>query len=280
MYHLAASKLSAEERGLVAAAQNLTMGSAARRLMHQGSGNGACPFCGALESGIIHEAWVCTGLTKHQDAADAFLNALRPGVVSLHLLLGVPEQLSIAYDDQLFQSLGTSINAADTPELVSKATLSREAQDMLVQWWGEDPDFTATTLAYRVKCEKQGVEIKTCDHVDAAAQARITTYTDGSVRHPQSIFSIATFGLFIPDCDPETIPKAMLDYTNVLDIGELPGKAGTALGGTLGGLFHSSARAELAGLATGLLAPTAVHIGLDNMGVTQKIATILDGSVS
>ena len=76
------------------------------------------------------------------------------------------------------------------------------------------------------------------------------------------------------------IAKAMLDYTMVLDIGALPGKAGTALGGTLGGLFHSSARAELAGLATGLLAPTAVHIGLDNMGVTQKIATILDGTVS
>ena len=151
---------------------------------------------------------------------------------------------------------------------------------MLVQWWGEDPDFTATSLAYRIKCESQGVETKTCNHVDAAPQARITTYTDGSVRHPQSIFSIATFGLFIPDCDPETIPKAMLDYTTVLDIGELPGKAGTALGGTLGGLFHSSARAELAGLATGLLAPTAVHIGLDNMGVTQKTATILDGTVS
>ena len=72
----------------------------------------------------------------------------------------------------------------------------------------------------------------------------------------------------------------MLDYTTVLDIGELPAKAGTALGGTLGGLFHSSARAELAGLATGLLAPNAVHIGLDNMGVTQKLATILDCSVS
>ena len=72
----------------------------------------------------------------------------------------------------------------------------------------------------------------------------------------------------------------MLDYTIVLDIGELPGKAGTALGGTLGGLFHSSARAELAGLATGLLAPTAVNIGLDIMGVTQKTAAILDSTVS
>ena len=45
-------------------------------------------------------------------------------------------------------------------------------------------------------------------------------------------------------------------------------------------LFHSSARAELAGLVTGLLAPTAVHIGLDNMGVTQKGAAILGGTIS
>ena len=57
LFHLAASRLTVEEKGLVAAAQNLTMGSAARRLQHQGSGNGACPFCRALESGIIHEAW-------------------------------------------------------------------------------------------------------------------------------------------------------------------------------------------------------------------------------
>ena len=133
MYHLAASKLSAEERGLVAAAQNLTMGSAARRLLHQGAGNGSCPFCGALESGIIHEAWVCKALRDAQDAADPYLGALRPGVVHSHLLLGVPEQLSITYDDQLFRSHGTLINAADTPELVSKATLSRAAQDMLAQ---------------------------------------------------------------------------------------------------------------------------------------------------
>ena len=156
LFHLAAGKLSSEELGLVSAAQNLSMGSAARRLLHQGAGNGSCPSCGAQDSRIIHEAWVCTGLTKHQNAADVFLNALRPGVVSPHLLLGVPEQLSIAFDDQLFLSLGTSVNAADTPELVSKATLSREAQDTLVQLWGEDPDFTATTLADRIKCENQG----------------------------------------------------------------------------------------------------------------------------
>ena len=149
LYQLAAGKLSTEERGLVSAAQNLSMGSAARRLLHQGAGNGSCPFCGAQESGIIHEAWACPGLTKHQNAADDYLNALRPGIVSHHLLLGVPEQPSISYDDQ--------INAVDTPDLVTKATLSQEAQTMLLQWWCEDPDYTATTLAYRIKCESQGV---------------------------------------------------------------------------------------------------------------------------
>ena len=160
------------------------MGSAARRLLHLGAGNGSCPFCGAQDSGIIHEAWVCAGLIKHQNAADEYRNALRPGVVSHHLLLGVPEQLSISHDDQLFHSSGTCINAVDTPELVSKATLSWEAQDMLLQWWCENPDFTATSLAYRIKYESQGVERRTCDHVSDAPQVRIATYTDGSVRHP------------------------------------------------------------------------------------------------
>ena len=70
----------------------------------------------------------------------------------------MPEQLSITYDDQLCISIGTLINAADTTELVSKATLSRDAQDLLVQWMGEDDNFTASTLAYRIKCEDQGCE--------------------------------------------------------------------------------------------------------------------------
>ena len=72
------------------------------------------------------------------------------------------------------------------------------------------------------------------------------------------VFSVASFGIFLPDIAPEDVPVTMLDFSEVVDIGELPGHAGTALGGTLGGLFHSSARAELAGLATGLMSPHAV----------------------
>ena len=46
--------------------------------------------------------------------------------------------------------------------------------------------------------------------------------------------------------------------------------------GTLGGLFHSSALAELAGVITGLMSPEPVHIGLDNMAVNLKAAAYLD----
>ena len=90
---------------------------------------------------------------------------------------------------------------------------------------------------------------------EAAPVDKISLFADGSVMYPQSLFSVATFGLFLPDCAPDEIPSDMLLYTSVVDIGELPSKAGIALGGVLGGLFHSSARAELAGLATGLLSP-------------------------
>ena len=141
----------------------------------------------------------------------------------------------------------------------------------------EDASFTASTLAYRLKCENKGCDQILCHFSypagsdparlsEAAPEAKISMYTDGSVRYPQSLFSVATFRLFIPGCAAADIPSDMLHYASVVDIGELPSKAGIALGGVLGGLFHSSARAELAGLATGLLSPSAVNIGLDNMG--------------
>ena len=72
---------------------------------------------------------------------------------------------------------------------------------MLVQWMREDANFTASTLAHRMKCEDQGCEKMTCSYVDAAPEPQISTYTGGSVKHPQSIFSEGTFGLFLLDCD-------------------------------------------------------------------------------
>ena len=62
------------------------------------------------------------------------MGRLRPGVVKTHLLLGIPAQLTIAYDDQLFESMGDTINAATAPELVSKATLSDDEHALLRQW--------------------------------------------------------------------------------------------------------------------------------------------------
>ncbi len=69
-YQLATAKLTAEERGLVVAAHNLAMGSAARRLQHQGVGTGTCPFCGAADSRVVHEAWTCKAFKEQQEAED------------------------------------------------------------------------------------------------------------------------------------------------------------------------------------------------------------------
>ncbi len=82
-----------------------------------------------------------------------------------HLLLSVPAQLAAQYDDQLFTSSGTTITATDAPELVSKATLSQDAQVLLRQWLAEGP-FTATTLAYKLKCEDSGCASFSCQAID------------------------------------------------------------------------------------------------------------------
>ena len=63
-----------------------------------------------------------------------------PWVVQNHLLLGIPAQMAITYDDQLFESMEATITAATAPELVSKATLSDDAQFLLRQWMDEDKE--------------------------------------------------------------------------------------------------------------------------------------------
>ena len=88
---------------------------------------------------------------------------------------------------------------------------------------------------------------------DDQPDAQISAYTDGSVKFPKSIFSVASFGIFLPGRVHADVPHDMLVIAKVVDIGELPANSGTALGGTLGRFFQSSARAELAGLTTGLM---------------------------
>ena len=88
--------------------------------------------------------------------------------------------------------------------------------------------------------------------VDEQPDDDISNYTDGRVLFPKSIFSVATFRFFLPSYLPEDVDASMLELSEVGAIGDLPSRAGTALGGHIGGLFHSSARAELAGMVTGL----------------------------
>ncbi len=59
VHRAALATMPKDSKALVLAAQNLTMSSAAKRLKYFGEGNGRCPFCDSLDSGIIHEAWAC-----------------------------------------------------------------------------------------------------------------------------------------------------------------------------------------------------------------------------
>ena len=125
------------------------------------------------------------------------MSKLKPGVVQDHLLLGIPAQLHAAYDDQLFDS-DSSLTAVTAPELVSKATLSDNAQVLLRHWLENADEFSAMTLAFKLKCEGRGCEQLVCKLVEEPPDCHISTYTDGSVKYPESSFIVDAFGVFLP----------------------------------------------------------------------------------
>ena len=104
-HRAAISTLAPSTKALVISAQSLAMSSASKRFGFFGEGDGKCPFCGNISSGIVHEAWSCPAFTKEQNEEDAYLSALGPANVPEHILLGLPEQLEASYSDQLLRFL-------------------------------------------------------------------------------------------------------------------------------------------------------------------------------
>ena len=138
-------------KALVLSAQCLAMSSASKRLHYFGEGNGSCPFCGSVSSGILHEAWACPAFAKEQLEDDAYLSILRPHNMPEHTLLGLPEQLDASYSGTLLRCLpGQCLSLGDCPELCCDATLDNDTQLFLAQACSQHTH-TATSIAYMLK---------------------------------------------------------------------------------------------------------------------------------
>ena len=193
------AKLSHEQRGLVIAAQNLTMTSAAKKLAHFGEGNGRCPFCDAANSGILHESWECTAFKEVQQQEDTFLDALTTSNTPHHVLLGIPEQLSLDYTDRVLPSMpGRAIDLIANPDLACNTTIGNEAIQKLCEWASQDSNITATTLAYRLKSHALPPLSLHTSHIEGLPPKEPNTFTDGSVKHPGTAFAQAAFGIVFP----------------------------------------------------------------------------------
>ena len=197
-HRAAIRKLSPSDKALVLSAQSLAMSSASKRLRFFGEGDGNCPFCGSTSSGIVHETWTCPAFAKEQNDEDAYLSVLGPNNVREHILLGLPEQLEACYSDQLLRFLPEQRPLPGTcPELCCDATLSSETQSYLAQLCS-DQCHTATSIAYMLKAHAAAPPLLCLPPISGIPPLLANAFSDGSVHHPRSIFSTATFGVIWP----------------------------------------------------------------------------------
>ena len=270
------AKLTHEQRSLVIAAQNLTMTSAAKRLAYFGEGDGRCPFCSAANSGILHEAWECNAFKEVQQEQDLFLDALTTANTPHHVLLGIPEQLSLDYSDRILPSSpGRAVDLISQPELACSSTMGNDAINKLAEWASQSSSTTATTLAYRLMSHALPPLRLHANPVQGHPPAEPNTFTDGSVKHPGTEFAQAAFGIIFPHREDTDRNESEKDIAEQVYLGECCNGAGLAVAGSLFGLFPSSTRIELAGAIGALLQPRPVHIAADNASVINKANVVL-----
>ena len=95
-------------------------------------------------------------------------------------------------------------------------------------------------------------------------------YSDGSVRHPGSPFSSATFGVFWPGRKEQDWSTQERNYAAKVDLGPVYQGAGIVVAGTVPGIFLSSGRAELAGAIVAILSQDFIKLKADSKGVIDK----------
>ena len=185
-------------------------------------------------------------------------------------LLGVPEQLEASYSDQLIRYLpGRRPQPGSCPELCCDATLNNETQAFLAQLCATH-SHTATSIAYMLKANASVPPKLTLPPIPTEPPAHANAFSDGSVRHPTSIFSTATFGVVWPGRAEEERSEQERTYAAQVDLGHVYCDAGLAVAGTVPGIFLSSTRAELAGAIVALMYQSAVTLKADNEGVIKK----------
>ena len=90
--------------------------------------------------------------------------------------------------------------------------------------------------------------------------------------------SFASFGTWEEDrCIAQLQPEE-LDFCRPVEVHNAKRNGGILLAGVLPGVYNSSTRAELAGVITAMSKPIGLQLALDNRGVVDRAASILDGS--
>ena len=231
IYRAAMAKLTYEQRSLVLSAQNLTMSSASKRLQYFGEGDGRCPFCDSLHSGIVHETWSCPAFKDEQIAEDEYLQAPTPDKVPTHLLLAIPEQIPLEYSDRLFNTLvGTRLDLVAFPSLACDATLPNEAVSYLEGWAGQD-EYTATSIAYQLKSIDLPPLLLRTTPIQGLPPTQPNAYSDGSVKHPSTSFAHAAYSVIYPGRLVDDRTDMEKDVSERIDLGPVNSDAGIVVAG-------------------------------------------------
>ena len=129
---------------------------------------------------------------------------------------------------------------------------------------------TATSIAYMLKAHAAPPPTLNISTVDGTPPRFANAYSDGSVRHPNTTFSTATFGVFWPGRAHSNISDLESDFATYVDLGPAHREAGLALAGSVHGIFHSSARAELVAAIVALLHATPTALKSDSNSIVTK----------
>ena len=161
-------------------------------------------------------------------------------------------------------------------QYTSGATLG--VQIAVHQFCQQEMPFDVQQLAYRLLSTSGPTRLPSIARVHEEAPCAPNVATDGSLPHPGSSLSYASFrswewGRVLAQITPEE-----LEFCRPVQISNERRNGGILLAGTLQGVYSSSTRAELGGTISALAKPIGLHIALDNRGVVDRANSIINGT--